>query len=400
MHAPLIVGGGPAGSAAALRLAAAGLRPTLLERSVGPEDKVCGDFLSGGSLARLHGLGVDPAALGGHPIDRVRLFCGSRRAEAPLPFPACGLSRRQLDSALLGAAERAGAVIRRGVRVRGVATEAGTPMVRLAGETLAPPTLFLATGKHDVAGALRPDRAKGAIGLKLYLRLSPAQRAALAGAVELVLLPGGYAGLQLVEGDRAVLCVVRRRGAARLGMDAPETGGPGPDHDEPSRGRAEGWAATEPTGTGGVLSADALLGALAAADPHLAQRLHGTCPETARPLAIAGVPYGHLHRPAPTGAAGVFRLGDQGCVIPSLTGEGIALALGSGRLAAEAWLAGEDGAAYHRRLAGAVAGPLRRAGGLHRLCLGPAQAWAVAVTSLLPGLLPLAARWTRAPRLG
>lgn len=376
MRAPLIVGGGPAGSAAAIRLAMAGLQPTLLERSREPEDKVCGDFLSGGSLAALRSLGLDPALLGGHPIHRVRLLQGERTAEAALPFAALGVSRRHLDAVLLEAAAQRGTLVRRGERLRGLSAD-GRVARLTSGESLAPRTLFLATGKHDVAGALRPDRAGGAVGLKAYVRLAPVQRAALAGSVEVVLLRGAYAGLQLVENDRAVVCVMQDRSAA-------------PHRRSPA------------DGAGPLASRDvaALLADLAARAPALARRLEGAVPERLRPFAIAGIPYGHLHRTDPADPTGLFRLGDQACVIPSLAGEGIALALGSGRLAAETWIGGGDAARYHHCFSRAVAPPLRRAVGLHRLCLGPAQAWVVSLAGWIPGLLPLAAAWTRATRLG
>src|ERR1700723_2203712 len=72
MRPSLIIGGGPAGAAAAALIAAAGRPVTLLERSAGPTDKLCGDFLSGGAIAALHTLGVDPLAIGGMPGRTIR----------------------------------------------------------------------------------------------------------------------------------------------------------------------------------------------------------------------------------------------------------------------------------------------------------------------------------------
>ncbi|HZF94101.1 MAG TPA: FAD-dependent monooxygenase, partial [Allosphingosinicella sp.] len=46
----LIVGGGPAGAAAAIALARAGAAPELIERSAGPRDVVCGGFLGWDAL--------------------------------------------------------------------------------------------------------------------------------------------------------------------------------------------------------------------------------------------------------------------------------------------------------------------------------------------------------------
>ena len=60
--------------------------------------------------------------------------------------------------------------------------------------------------------------------------------------------------------------------------------------------------------------------------------------------AIAAVPYGwHARQTTP----GLFRIGDQAGVIPSLAGEGNGIALASGRSAAEAFLQGGREEAPH-----------------------------------------------------
>jgi menaquinone-9 beta-reductase len=73
---PLIIGGGPAGSSAAIMLARGGAKPLILERQAVIGDALCGGFMSWHTLRSLSRLGVDP---GGHPIDRVRVFAGTRR---------------------------------------------------------------------------------------------------------------------------------------------------------------------------------------------------------------------------------------------------------------------------------------------------------------------------------
>ncbi|HEY1410940.1 MAG TPA: FAD-dependent monooxygenase, partial [Rhodopila sp.] len=84
---PLIIGGGPAGSAAAITLARAGHRPVLVERTSGPTDKVCGDFLAVDAIRQVQMFGIEPLALGAVPIHRIRLVRGERSAETALPFP-------------------------------------------------------------------------------------------------------------------------------------------------------------------------------------------------------------------------------------------------------------------------------------------------------------------------
>ena len=169
----LIAGGGPAGSVAALLLARGGATPLVLERSREPQDALCGGFLSWRTLESLAGAGIDPAILGGHTVRRVVLFAGRRRVESSLPAPATGLSRRRLDALLLGAAQRAGARVERGVTIR---SAEGTTLHTGDGATLTGDTLFLATGKHDLRGAMR-DADVGddpAMGVRVRLAAHPA----------------------------------------------------------------------------------------------------------------------------------------------------------------------------------------------------------------------------------
>jgi menaquinone-9 beta-reductase len=226
--------------------------------------------------------------------------------------------------------------------------------------------LFLATGKHDLRDLGRPGAARGALGFKMYLRLAPAQTAALAGEIVLILFPGGYAGLQSVEARRTVLCI--------------------------AVGRARFQA------IGGRWSD--LLHWLTKANPYLDRVLDGAQPLLPRALAVAGVPYGFLHRESPAAdTTGLFRLGDQAAVIPSLTGDGVAIALHSGTLAAEAWLDGEKSPAYHRRLASDLGGQMRLARLLHSAGTASGlQAVTILVAGWFPGLLRQAAWSTRLRR--
>jgi menaquinone-9 beta-reductase len=363
MRSPLIIGGGPAGAAAAVLISAAGHPVTLVERNAGPADKVCGDFLSGGALSALAALGVDPLALGAAPITAVRFVHRDRVAEAALPFPAAGLSRRVLDEALLRRAAGHGATIVRGQAVRGLQHDASGFRARTAsaGEQRAD-TVFIATGKHDLRGHARPPRDADLLGLKMYYGLAPDQQAALHGRIELHLLRGGYAGLQLVEQDRAVLCVLLPAARYRR-VDAD-------------------WAA--------------LLDDIAAESPLLARRLAGATACLAQPLAIAGTPYGHLHRPAHAEPPGLFRLGDQACVVPSLVGDGVAIALHSARRAAAVWLSRGSAADYHAGLARRAALPLRFAALVHAACCSAGtQALVAAACRAWPPALGMAAALSR-----
>jgi hypothetical protein len=73
--------------------------------------------------------------------------------------------------------------------------------------------------------------------------------------------------------------------------------------------------------------------------PLLDERLRGATPVWTIPASVAGLPYGYVCR-ASDCAEGLYRVGDQLAVIPSFTGGGIAIALRTARLAAEAIMAG------------------------------------------------------------
>jgi menaquinone-9 beta-reductase len=358
MSAPLIIGGGPAGASAAILLAKGGAKPLIIERARETGDAICGGFLSWRTLARLEQLGVTPEHLGGHPVNKLRLFAGNRMAEAPLPGGAMGVSRHRLDTLLIDRAVTAGASLERGVTVRRIDTgKAHTT----DGTSLMASTIIAATGKHDVAGLGRDREDDPALGLRIKLAAHPELTRQVGGAIELHLFDGGYIGLMLQESGEANLCLaVRKSRFARAGGNT-----------------------------------TILLAEIGAAIPALRDRLaHMT---DAPADAIGAVPYGWIaHEAMP----GVMRVGDQAGCIPSLAGEGNGIAIASGMMAAQALLSGGPVtiSEFQAKLAGRLQRPIGVAKTIWQVCERPAGAWAA--TSTMRLLPMLAGRLAQATRFG
>ena len=311
----LIVGGGLAGAALGTLLAKRGRSVEIVEKRAGMHDKVCGEFLSREALIYLEHLDISLPSLGAVPIRRLRLAAGRLIAECRLPFPAMSLTRRVLDEALLERASQAGATVLRGRRVESLTPSEPGWAARLSdGTDRCASNAFLATGKQDVSGHPRSSGPQNdLVAFKMYYRLVPAQQEALANQVELILFPGGYAGLQLVENGAANLCllITRRRLYDCDGQ----------------------WAA--------------LFNHMLQRSDYLARRLEGSESLLDKPLAISSIPYGLLQAHAPDG---LWRLGDQAAVIPSFSGDGMSIALHSAHLAAHVYLGGGAAESFQQRL--------------------------------------------------
>lgn len=363
----LVLGGGPAGSAAAIELALGGQRVALLERTLHAHDKVCGDFLSAEALASLEALGVSPSTLGALPIHRVRFAGPFGVSSAKLPFAAQSLTRRALDDALLHRASAAGALVLRGHSAESLHRTNHLWRVGVSGPTreytLSAPHILLASGKHDLRGLPRPAGTHtNLVGMKMYLRLAPTQTDALRDHIELALFRGGYGGLSLVENETANLCFVIERDQLRdLGRN---------------------WPAVV---------------AVLTRNPHLRERLAGSHPLLERPLAISPIPYGLLLHHAI--AEDLYAIGDQAAVIPSFTGDGLALALHSGRLAARTLLAGGSSHQFHDTLHHQLSRQISLATMLSRALVSEPQRSALALTArAFPRILRWVASRTRLAR--
>ncbi|PWK59277.1 geranylgeranyl reductase family protein [Roseicyclus mahoneyensis] len=289
-HDVVILGGGPAGSAAATTAARLGLRVVVIDKARFPRDKLCGGLFTGrarGEYVRIFGCTPDPGlfeerrAISFHLGDRTL----SRMEDVP---PMYLTMRRSLDAHLLSLAAQAGAELRTGCRVADIDL-AAERVVLEDGTTLAYRVLIGADGVTSaVARTLfgRPFDPKK-IGFALEKEMPP-------------------------QTDADVLRTVRVDfGAAEWGY---------------------GWSfpkrASTTVGVGG----------LHRLNPDMKARLHDYAALLQQGDAdgMKGhfLPFGdHRRRP---GRGNVLLAGDAAGFVDPITGEGIGHALTSGRLAAEA----------------------------------------------------------------
>ena len=358
----LVIGGGPAGSMLAMRLADAGRPVTLLEKERTAHHKVCGEFLSHEAVMYLRQVGLDPCEIGAVPIRFVRLSSGRRTAKAALPFEALSLSRYVLDAKMLALAQEKGCEVRRGAFVDSIAHLGDIWLVQLRdGRSITARNVFLANGKHDLHGWARSEtRQSDLIGFKMHWHLNPTQTRVLREIMEVFLFPEGYGGLSLVEREVANLCLVVRRSWLR------KTGG---------------WSE--------------LVSTLLCENPLLLQRMQGAAAMWERPLAISPIPYGYLAGRS----SGLWCAGDQAAVIPSFTGDGMSIALHSAALAAEMYLSGQTADAYQQQLGAQLGRGMSIASSLSRAMVSRVgRNLAPIALAVFPGAMKWIASSTRIPQ--
>ena len=209
-----IIGGGPAGLAAASTAAASGARTVILERAEHPRYKTCGGGLIGASLAAVDGQIELPARdqirsatftlRGGHEFTR----------EHSEPLLAM-VMRAEFDAALLRSATAQGAVVRQRAPVRALHAEADRASARLAdGSSVTAKVVIGADGSSGVSARYAGvEFAQVDLGLELEIAVPAAVGRLWAGRILLDWgkIPASY-GWVFPKGDRLTVGVIAARG--------------------------------------------------------------------------------------------------------------------------------------------------------------------------------------------
>ena len=303
-----IIGGGPAGTIAALEAQRHGLRVALWDRDRFPRDKVCGEFISSEALPILQNEIPETIATGAEIYGAQFVTHRGVSRTFDLPRPALGLSRRRLDHELWKSAEAAGVETYEGEAVRRVrapecgSKPAGAWEIQTAGCRRQARSLIVACGRWwaiealcSPAGRLGLSGRGDWIGAKAHFAGIPRR-----DTVEMYLFRGGYCGLAPVEdGACNICCLVHRQQIRQMGLKVHED--------------FAGW-----------LKQVSRL-------PALETRLRGAV-QVSRVVTTAPV---HLARRQAV-QRGALMVGDASGFLDPFTGEGISMALHSGRLAARA----------------------------------------------------------------
>ena len=289
-----IIGGGPAGCAAAIVAARSGARVLLLERGHFPRHKVCGEFVSAESLGLLHDLLANDfrhLLLGAPRISHSRIFLDGSILQTAIDPPASSIPRFDLDSALWDTCIEEGVDCRAETAVRSVEVK-GPFRVVTGGQVFEAEALVNASGRWSsfTSPEVRARNTKEKwVGIKAHFHEPSAPR-----SVDLYFFDGGYCGVQPVcaeskgSGSRINACAMVRADVANALHD--------------------------------VLS-----------QHHALHERSRTWTQVTEPVTTSPLVF---HKPEPTQRA-MLQVGDAAAFVDPFVGDGISLALRSGALAAE-----------------------------------------------------------------
>jgi flavin-dependent dehydrogenase len=314
----VIVGGGPAGTSAAIHLSMIGARVLLAEQKKFPRAKLCGEFISPECLEHFGRLGVAARMLdaGGVELSETVFYSRSgRNVCVPSAWfgggsqGALGLSRAEMDARLLARARELGVEVLEETQAAGLVLDGGRVRgvrLRREGQTLEVDSLIAidATGRSRALCRRieKEEKAKGRSGKRsaplVAFKAHLENASGAPGSCEIYFYRGGYGGLNCVEGGLSNLCFIA--------------------------------GAREVRACGG--DAERVMRAVVMNNRRAAETLARVRVRSGW-LAVALEGFGRS-RIVP--AAGLLAVGDAASFIDPFTGSGMLMALESGELAAEA----------------------------------------------------------------
>lgn len=317
----LVIGGGLSGCMAAITLAQQGRNVVLLEAGTYPRPKVCGEFFSPECAALFDSIGFMPSLNALHPnlIRTLRITAPDGTDWASmLPVPAISISRYALDAALAEYARQSGVDVRTETTVTHIAgnlREGFNVTGRSSGQDHAfrASSVIAAHGKRSGLDRVlnRPffNQVQPYVGLKQHFSAMSMDE-----HLDLHVFPGGYCGMSQVEDGRTNVCLLVEQPVFQAAVSGIRRG-------EPSIDRFVTWIGEQ--------------------NPQIGAALSGAVPLYPEWLSIGQVP---LCAKSPL-EGDVLMAGDAAGMIAPLAGDGMAMALHSGRLAAfavERFLTGEQ----------------------------------------------------------
>jgi flavin-dependent dehydrogenase len=219
-HDAVIVGAGPAGSAAAQLLAQAGWSVALVEKVEFPRRKVCGEFISATTLPVLKACGVAAPfiAAAGPPVTRVGVYAGNAMLNAPREqIWGRALGREHLDVMLRDAAVAAGAQLLQPAEVTNLSRQPDGYLCTLDdGREIAARIVIAACGSWNPKGIFAVPSAAPKGSDLFAFKAHFTQSRLPDGLMPLLAFPGGYGGLVHSDAGRTSLsCCIRRDALAR-----------------------------------------------------------------------------------------------------------------------------------------------------------------------------------------
>jgi geranylgeranyl reductase family protein len=308
----IIAGAGPAGSSAAIHLATGGLNVLLVEQKKFPRPKLCGEFISPECEDHFQKLGVARAIVCSDPASiNETVFYSSRGHQVTVPSNwfgprvALGLSRAVMDDVLLRRAAEAGVTVIENATVVGPRINANSVSglkLKVGNEEqeFQAPLTIDATGRARILARKLNQAHKQKPKLVAFKAHFQNTRVA-PGVCEIYFYPGGYGGLNSIEGGASNLCFI-------IGAEQVKR-----CHSDPERVMRE-FVMRNPR----------------------AQHTLDPARTTSEWLSASWESFG---RQSPAPAKGLLAIGDAAAFIDPFTGSGMLMAFESGELAAETILA-------------------------------------------------------------